>query len=257
MLCRAWLRKGATFHFRSNSQSLMGKQDVSWWSDPETDEWSPRLILDPRTSSLYSKLCNFNSITNRCEFKSTVVLDEDLECDGSCTARRANWDGPGIESPCECSIDMPRTVRIDHSPTSAPVWYEYVMEPCIQMAFAGSDNLNAVREIGASSSYGNKAMCADNRLPVAGTVCCDADGLNPRTICVFKGERSTYKTSQDRCAAYRTGWQVRLFLFACRRVESSQVTVTHNHMRFPFQDMRMEHCAHRLGMWYRYSILSR
>jgi cullin-associated NEDD8-dissociated protein 1 len=202
---RAWLRKGAVFHFRQDSQSNMGKKDPEWWAEP--DEWTPRLVLNSPTSSLYAKLCNFNAATNQCEFKSTVVLDEDLECDGSCTARRANWEWPGIESPCECSIDEPRTFRLDHSPTSAPVWYEYVRPPCIQLAFVSSDSRNAVREIGAAG-YGNKAMCADNRLPVAGTVCCNANGLNPRTICVFKGERTTYATSQDRCAAYKAGWKV-------------------------------------------------
>ena len=201
---KAWLKKGAVFHFRPNSQSNMGKKDPSWWAEPES--WSPRLVLNSATSSLYAKLCNFNLSTNRCDFKSTVVLDEDLVCDGSCDARRATWDWPGIQSPCECSIDEPRTFRLDHSPTSSPVWYEYVRAPCVQMAFVDSGSMNAVREIGAPG-YGNKAMCTDNRLPVAGTVCCDANGLNPRNICVFKGERTTYATAKERCAAYEPGWQ--------------------------------------------------
>eukprot|EP00804_Cyclotella_cryptica_P011127 CCRYP_019061-RA/>CCRYP_019061-RA protein AED:0.09 eAED:0.09 QI:216/1/1/1/0.83/0.69/13/1964/1704 len=201
---KAWLRKGAVFHFRENSQSLMGKKDPEWWSEPES--WSPRLVLSSETSSLYNKLCNFNEVTNQCDFKSTVVLDEDLTCDGSCTARGAIWDGPGIATPCECSIDEPRTFRLDHSPTSSPVWYEYVRAPCIQMSFPESNSMNAVKEIG-EWDYGNKAMCADNRLPVAGTVCCDASGLNPKNICVFKGERTTYASAQARCAAYRPGWR--------------------------------------------------
>ena len=49
-------------------------------------------------------------------------------------------------------------------------------------------------------------MCADSRFPVAGTTCCDADGNNPFNICVFKGERTTYGTAEDRCAAYGTGY---------------------------------------------------
>ena len=159
------------------------------------------MVLDSNTSSLYAKLCNFNSQTGECEFRSTVILDEDLPCDGTCQARRATWDYPGISMPCECSIDEPRTVRIDHSPTSAPVWYEYVRSPCVQMAFPEKGFSNAVREIGAYG-YGNKAMCTDNRLPVAGTVCCDANGLNPLNICVFKGERTTYASASHRCAAY-------------------------------------------------------
>jgi hypothetical protein len=182
----------------------MGKKDPNWWASPET--WSPRLVLNSATSQLYAKLCNFNVQTNKCDFQSTVILDEDIPCDGSCSARRAMWDSPGISSPCECSIDEPRTFRLDHSTTSAPVWYEYVRAPCVQMSFVGAGNMNAVREIGAAG-YGNKALCADNRLPVAGTVCCDANGLNARNICVFKGERTSYGTASDRCSAYGAGWK--------------------------------------------------
>lgn len=199
---RPWLRKGAVYEFRMSSQSLKNKLDPDWWATPES--WTPRLVLDPNTSSLYQKLCSLNTSTGQCDFKSTVVLDEDIQCDGTCNARRALWDG--IAGPCECSIDVPRTIRLDHSPTSAPVWYEYVQEPCVQLTFPESGSMNAVKEIGAYG-YGNKAMCADSRLPVAGTVCCDANGLNPRSICIFRGERSTYSTAEERCAAYGTGWQ--------------------------------------------------
>jgi len=194
---KAWLKKGATYHFRENSQSLMGKKDPDWWAEP--DDWTPRMVLDPTTSTLYSKLCNFNEETNQCDFKSTVVLDEDIPCDGTCDARRALWDG--ITFPCECSIDEPRTVRVDHSPTMAPVWYEYVRQPCVQLAFPEPGFMNSVREIGASG-YGNKAMCADSRLPVAGTACCDANMRNPKHICVFKGDRTTYSLTEERCAAF-------------------------------------------------------
>ncbi len=176
----------------------MGKKDPDWWAEPET--WTPRMALDPDTSSLYAKLCNFNAVTNRCDFKSTVVLDEDIPCDGACEANLSIWEG--ITFPCECSIDEPRTVRIDHSPTLAPVWYEYVRQPCIQLAIPEPGHMKTVREIGEDSEYGNKAMCADTRLPVAGTACCDSNSQNPNHICVFKGERSTYSTSVDRCAAY-------------------------------------------------------
>lgn len=187
---RAWLRKGAAYQFRENSQSLLGKKDPDSWSE----SGGPRLVLDPSSSNLFKKLCNWNDSTKTCDFKSTVVLDEDVQCYGSCTAK-AEWEGSDIDSPCECSIDMPRTVRLDFSPTSAPVWYEYVMEPCVQMAFDSPEDLTTVREIGANALYGTKAMCANNKLPVAGTVCCDANGNNPQNICVFKGERATFATS--------------------------------------------------------------
>ena len=109
---KAWLRKGAVWQFRENSQSLMGKQDPSWWTIPE--DWSPRMVLDPVSSYLYDKLCNMNSQTGKCQFQSTVILDEDIACVGTCRAGENKWDGP-IPSSCECSVDEPRTVRIDHS----------------------------------------------------------------------------------------------------------------------------------------------
>jgi len=194
---KAWLKKGATYHFREDSQSLMGKKDPDWWANP--DDWTPRMVLDPNTSSLYAKLCNKDEVTNQCDFRSTVVLDEDIPCDGECNADRSRWR---ISMPCECSIDEPRTVRIDHSPNLAPVWYEYVRQPCIQLAFPEDGHMKTVREIGENTDYGNKAMCADTRLPVAGTACCDKNGQNPIHICVFKGDRVSYSTSEERCAAY-------------------------------------------------------
>ena len=87
---------------------------------------------------------------------------------------------------------------------SAPVWYEFVRAPCIQMAFPESSNMMTVKEIGGSP-YGNKAMCADSRLAVAGTTCCNSLG-SPINICIFKGERTTFKTASNRCAAYGTGY---------------------------------------------------
>ena len=86
----------------------------------------------------------------------------------------------------------------------APVWYEYVQAPCVQMAFPESGSLATVKEIG-QYDYGSDAMCADSRYAVAGTTCCDTGG-NPVNICVFKGERTTYQTAVDRCAAYGSGY---------------------------------------------------
>ena len=105
--------------------------------------------------------------------------------------------------PCECSLDLPRTVKIERG-SQAPIWYEYVEAPCIQMAYTEPGSMSTVKEIG-TSGHGNKAMCADNRLPVAATICCDSDA-NPVTICTSVGERTTYQTTVDRCANYLTGY---------------------------------------------------
>ncbi|KAL7539351.1 hypothetical protein ACHAXR_009213, partial [Thalassiosira sp. AJA248-18] len=211
---KPWLRQGAVWEFRTSSQSLMGKQDpLRWFDETEpdlTERDGPRLVLDSDVSSLYAKLCNLNAQTDDTKtsdlllftFRSTVILDEDILCDGTCTAGQ-----DGTAESCECSIDEPRTVRIDHSPTIAPVWYEYKRPPCIQMAYPEPGSMNSVKEIGATSSYenktisyGNSAMCADSRYAVAGTTCCDGNG-DATNICVFKGERTTYQTAVDRCAA--------------------------------------------------------
>ncbi|KAL7541734.1 hypothetical protein ACHAXR_011178 [Thalassiosira sp. AJA248-18] len=214
MPSKDWLRKGAVYQFREDSLNLMGKKDPNWWArtaqvddvacssglkSPFCSVKTTEMILDPEISSLYAKLCNFNDETGACEFKSTVILDQDIPCAGRCVA------GPtGNSRSCECNIDDPRTVRIVQ-PNSPPVWYEYVRAPCVQMSFPENGYLRAVREIGASG-YGNKAMCADSRYAVAGTTCCNPNGLNPFNICVFKGERATYQTAQDRCAAFGTGY---------------------------------------------------
>ena len=120
---KAWLRKGAVWQFRENSQNLMGKQDPDWWSTPET--WSPRMVLNRANSSLYMKLCNKNTQTGECQFQNTVILDEDIPCVGTCSkAGQGIWDGVPLSMSCECSIDEPRTVRIDHS-TNIGKLYRY------------------------------------------------------------------------------------------------------------------------------------
>lgn len=161
---KPWLRAGAVWEFRADSQSLLGKQDPFWWATQET--WTPRMDLDPNTSSLYAELCNHDG--QQCNFESTVVLSQDVTCDGTCTAGQSKWE---FTLPCECSIDMPRTVRINLPPPLAPVWYEYKQAPCVQMAFPEDGNVNTVKEIGGDNIgfYGNSAMCADSRLAVAGT----------------------------------------------------------------------------------------
>ena len=187
-------------------QLLVAKM-IRWWANDYS--WTPRIILQP-TSDLYKKLCNANNVTGECEWQSTVVLDAPIECDGQCNAGQSLWDGTAAPTnPCECSVDLPRTVEIELSPAQGSIWYEYKQEPCIQMAYP--EVVNTVKEIGWDAhlpdkyAYGSDAMCADSRLAVAGTTCCDAGG-NPVNICIFRGERTTYQTAVDRCESYGTGY---------------------------------------------------
>ena len=202
MPSRQWLRKGAKYVFRGSSPNPeYGRKDPAFWDNHPT---IIRIILNS-SSNLHTVLCNADPVTGFCRFKSSVFLTEDIECVGTCIAGESD-DVPisGIQ-PCECSIDEQRTVRVDNPASvngSHPsVWYEYVRDECIQMAFPESGYMKSVSEVGKYwGNYGNDAMCADTRLAVAGTTCCDQNNSNPRNICIFRGERTTYDTAKQRCA---------------------------------------------------------
>jgi hypothetical protein len=46
----------------------------------DADEAVKRFVLSP-TSSLYAKLCNADT-SGACQYRNTVILDENLPCDG-------------------------------------------------------------------------------------------------------------------------------------------------------------------------------
>ena len=202
MPARSWLKKGAKYIFRGSSPNLdFGRKDPDSW-----DQWpdASRLILDETSgSNLYSVLCNAD-VTGSCRYQSTVILSEDIECVGTCTAGDHPDQIPVAGTqPCECSIDEPRTIRIDQpgSSSNPSSWFEYVREPCVHLAIPEQGHAKVVSEIGKHwGSYSNEAMCADGRLAVAGTTCCDpVTNANPRNVCIFRGERATYDTAKSRC----------------------------------------------------------
>lgn len=200
---KAWLKKGAKYVFRGSSPNLeFGRMDpTSWDAYPDAS----RLVLDESSGSgLYSRLCNPEPLTGACQYESTVILSEDVACVGTCTA----GDHPDTipvagQQPCECSIDEPRTIRVDQpSSTGLPSsWYEYMKEECVNFAFPDAGNVKVASEIGKHwGEYGNEAVCVDQRLAVAGTVCCDNSGSNPKNFCLYRGERTTYATAESRCS---------------------------------------------------------
>ena len=149
---------------------------IRWWANDYS--WTPRIILQP-TSDLYKKLCNANNVTGECEWQSTVILDAPIECDGQCNAGQSLWDGTAAPTnPCECSVDLPRTVEIELSPAQGSIWYEYKQEPCIQMAYP--EVVNTVKEIGTPSTQeaGKKAFKTAAPKPVTS----QASGVNNRSI---------------------------------------------------------------------------
>jgi hypothetical protein len=72
-----FLKVGAVFHFRAGS-STPGLQSMIEARD--ADEAVKRFVLSP-TSSLYAKLCNADT-SGACQYRNTVILDENLPCDG-------------------------------------------------------------------------------------------------------------------------------------------------------------------------------
>ena len=190
----SWLKKGARYIFRGSSPNLeLGRSDPKAW-DAYPD--ASRLVLDETSgSNLYSVLCNADH-TGVCRYESTVILSEDIECTGTCTAGDHPDRTPVSGTyPCECSIDEPRTIRIDQPSSSGlpSSWFEYVKDECVNLAFQESGDMKAVSEIGNHwGEYGNEAVCVDQGLAIAGTVCCDVSGANPRNFCIYRGERTTY-----------------------------------------------------------------
>ena len=195
---KAFLAEGATYRFLGSSPNpTMSRPSVPFHSRHGK---SPRLTLSPESSSLYKALCNAadSSESSKCRFQSIVVLEKNLECDGTCLPTPIGGD----QETCECSIDEPRVVRLDPSSATGsklPIYYEYVRPPCATMAFeSGEDSFSVVKEIG---SFGS-AMCAPKDLPVAGTACCDDEGsIQAESVCVFLSERVSFYTASDRCKA--------------------------------------------------------
>ena len=196
MPTRAFLSKGATYRYLGSDPSpIMARADVPAHSRHRK---SPHLILSPTTSSLYKELCNANpSISGgKCRFRSIVVLQDNLECDGKCLPTRTGGD----KETCECSIDEPRVVRIDASNETGsrkPIYFEYVRKPCVSLAFQSDESLIAVKD----GSPPGAAICADSNLPVAGTACCDQGSDIAESVCAFLSERVTFGTANERCKA--------------------------------------------------------
>lgn len=190
---QAYLLKGATYRYLGSSSSPeLSRGDLKRFEKKE----SPQLVLDPVYSSLYSALCGSNRVGGSCRFKSVVILEENLPCFGTCSATTIG----GRNRPCECSIDQPRVVRLDNSAQTGsryPVYYEYVRQPCVELAFKSkSSDLMAVSETGPDG----KAMCAEADLPLAGTACCDrGNNRLAQSVCVFFSERVSYETAANRC----------------------------------------------------------
>jgi len=197
---QSFLKSGAKYRFRGNDPRPELARAQPEWNIPNQEvPWFKHLILNSTSSQLYNALCNPDiGNGNICRFDSTVVLQQDLLCDGNCNPERL-----GTSKVCECDIDQPRAVRLNPSPETGSdraIYYEYVPEECVQMAFPEPGNARAVAETSGSD---RGIMCADKRLPVGGTACCqdpdDEGDHSAANFCVFRYERTTFATAEQRC----------------------------------------------------------
>ena len=163
---KMFLRKGATWTYLGTDP--MTTQD----KDPDHLEGRfthvKRVTLDP-ASALYEALCQPDG-TGKCNYKSTVELDEHLACHG-----------------IECEVDALRAVNISNA------YYEFVRPPCIRFPF-----FNNGKKI--QRADGKDAMCAHPKEIVAAEACCDNGTTTATQNCLFAGERLSFPLAQERCA---------------------------------------------------------
>lgn len=169
-----FLRRGALFRL------LGGMGRPTYQSDPA--DWSnnpdlKRIELNP-LSPLYVKLCS-RSEQGECTFPSIVKLDENLVYDEAAMLGQ------------EYAVDTLRTIMLK-SGLSRPVFYEYIRQPCVELAFF--DNAKKVIKGQVLQNYVQKpSMCGNPKLEVATPMCSEAGWREHeeegKIYCRYQGER--------------------------------------------------------------------
>ena len=165
---QAFLRIGAKFRYLGNTSSPELQSDESNW---ENDHSFKKFVLST-SSALYTKLCN--AVSGVCDHQVNVVLDSNLPCYGN-----------------ECLVSTVRVVQV-----SEGVYYEYIRQPCVQLAFY--ENGKKV----ANNWNLNYVMCGNPKLPIASELCCAVDGYPNHVAgrpCQYVGERVTFNRNVQRC----------------------------------------------------------
>lgn len=172
---QSFLKKGAKYMLLGGNPSPQLMKDHSVFLQDTTRNIT-RFVLN-ETSSLYQALSNDQGG----QYQLTVVLENDLPCDG-----------------LECSVDTVRVVKV------GTVYYEYVQHPCIQMAFYSGG-----RQIQARANFRPAQMCANSKLPHAMEACCrqekygETNATRETMVTYFyEGEREKYETARARCLDY-------------------------------------------------------
>ena len=164
---RMFLRKGASWLYLGTNPLPTQIQDP-----PEFGLGNDvkRVILDASSSALYHALCRPDG-TGQCQYASHVELNETLQCDG-----------------VECDVDTVRVVNVSNA------FYEFVRPACAELAFYENGRKVSERDT-------QEAMCAHPETIIASEACCDAGDDNADQTCVYDGERITFATAEQRCAA--------------------------------------------------------
>jgi cullin-associated NEDD8-dissociated protein 1 len=163
---RAFLKKGAKYRY-------LGR-DPNPAKQSEPRDYGEGTVVNRTTlrtdSELFRKLCAARS--GPCQFKSEVVLLENLQCGG-----------------LECNVDTVRVVKMSNAGvredgTHYNVYYEYLRQACVvQSYFAEPTVITGLMALRDSRDYGydvgsrylgkyERPMCADPRTHAAGTACC-------------------------------------------------------------------------------------
>ena len=165
---KVFLRKGAKYQLLGGSTLPRYHKEL----ELDVDDVSDTILeLDPAGSSLHTALCS--PLENgECTYPREVVLEEALDCAGM-----------------ECLVDAARMVEL-----AGGIVFEYVPPPCVELTFFGEGKV-------ARSRKGEFDVCADPRVPVAGSACCPADSDRARWECTFTGELLTHHSASNRCAS--------------------------------------------------------
>jgi hypothetical protein len=170
---KQFLKKGAKYILLgSSSLPEFQSGDMDWWAGL-SDNDILRISLDPN-SLLRNALCNPSALSSECNFKSVVVLEEDLQCTGQ-----------------ECKIDNLRAFKVQQNP---PIFYEYLRPACVELSF-----YNTGKKI--SKRWPHESMCANTQFEEIMDACCPASGDGAQNLCTFTGERVKYATGASRCTA--------------------------------------------------------
>ena len=119
----------------------MLQSDLTEFGD-DGDGTVERFHLLANTSRLFRALCDLDTTSGACRFRGTVVLGENLPCDGM-----------------ECAVDTARTVRLNitENGETFPVYYEYVRPACVELAYYQNATTIASR---GGSSWNSHPFCA-------------------------------------------------------------------------------------------------